>query len=222
MAAFPGAIPTFAGFTSTHTLAADNHAAQHNLEQAEIVQIATKLGIGAATPAAGTFLASDSDGESVWRAIQVGDFTALIDTVLNATYPVGSIYTNSSDPTNPATLLGFGTWIAFGAGKVPVGIDAGQAEFDTAEETGGAKTHTLTAAEMPTHSHTENAALYADVAVTSGTNYFTNNGTTRWNNATAGAGFGARAALSTGTAGSGGAHNNLQPYIVVYMWKRTA
>jgi len=56
-----------------------------------------------------------------------------------AAYPVGSIYL-STNGTNPATTLGFGTWSAFGAGRVPVGFDSGQTEFDTDEETGGAKT----------------------------------------------------------------------------------
>ena len=71
-------------------------------------------------------------------------------------YPVGSIYINASVATNPATLLGFGTWAAFGAGRVMVGLDAGQTEFDTAEETGGAKTHTLTTGELPASGLTVN------------------------------------------------------------------
>ena len=59
---------------------------------------------------------------------------ALLETV----YPVGSVYTNKTVSTNPATLFGFGTWTAI-AGRVVVGLDAGQTEFDTAGETGGAK-----------------------------------------------------------------------------------
>jgi microcystin-dependent protein len=51
--------------------------------------------------------------------------------------------------------LGFGTWAAFGAGRVLVGLDAGDVDFDTVEETGGAKTHTLTVDEMPSHTHTQ-------------------------------------------------------------------
>ena len=68
-------------------------------------------------------------------------------------YPVGSIYTNASDSTNPATLLGFGTWTAFGAGKVPVGFNSADSDFNTAEKTGGEKTHKLTTTEMPSHGH---------------------------------------------------------------------
>ena len=124
-------------------------------------------------------------------------------------FPVGSVFI-AVVSTNPATLLGYGTWAAFGAGRTLVGIDAGQTEFDTVKETGGAKTHTLIEAEMPSHAHVENQ-----------------------NSATTGAlaGWGARdtststsiaTGYSTAATGGGGAHNNLQPYIVVYMWERTA
>ena len=130
---------------------------------------------------------------------------------LSDVYPVGSIYINASDGTNPGTLLGFGTWVAFGAGRVPVGIDATQTEFDTAEETGGAKTHTLTISEMPSHTHnlgskdstagdggSFNEEFIEDPAdTTNGPN------------------------VTSSSTGGGSAHNNLQPYIVVYMWKRT-
>lgn len=74
----------------------------------------------------------------------------LID--IDQAWPVGAIYLSVS-PTNPGTTFGFGTWEAFGAGRMPVGHDGGDADFDTAEETGGAKTTTLTTAELPAHSH---------------------------------------------------------------------
>ena len=73
--------------------------------------------------------------------------------VLKKAYPIGSVYINASNSTNPASLLGFGTWVAFGAGKVMVGLDAGDTSFDTVGETGGEKTHILTVAEMPAHKH---------------------------------------------------------------------
>lgn len=118
-------------------------------------------------------------------------------------FPVGAIFISISS-TNPGTSLGYGTWTAFGTGQVLVGIDVGQTEFDVAEETGGAKTHTLTSAEMPNHTHsiqigdTDGAAGIADRSSSAVTS------------------------MNTGATGGGGAHNNLQPYIVVYMWKRTA
>lgn len=130
-----------------------------------------------------------------------------IQTILNKVYPVGSVVTFGVS-TNPATLLGIGTWTAI-AGKVIVGLDSGQVEFDTLDETGGAKTHTLTTAEMPAHTHNVGAS---DV---------------NWDAAAASAnpsaiytGFGNTFASTS--AGSGGAHNNLQPYIVKYVWQRTA
>lgn len=125
-------------------------------------------------------------------------------------FPVGSIYINVGS-TNPATLLGYGTWTAFGAGRVLVGLDATQAEFDTALETGGAKTHTLTQAEMPNHTHPQ---MRHGTTTGSLQGITTAPDTSSSNPNIMGP--------DTGGAGSGGAHNNLQPYIVVYMWRRTA
>ena len=135
--------------------------------------------------------------------------TAFVQAALEAVYPVGSIYINASVTTNPATLLGFGTWVAFGSGRVMVGQDSGQAEFNALEETGGAKTHTLTTSEIPSHTHGLSQ-------LKNHTNVFQK------------AGFydralgGGSAGYTTDSTGGGSAHNNLQPYIVVRMWKRTA
>lgn len=123
-------------------------------------------------------------------------------------FPVGSVYI-AVVSTNPATLLGYGTWSAFATGRTLVGIDAGQAEFDVVEETGGAKTHTLQTSEIPAHSHVQNLPTSQTGGQSSGTRDTSTNGS-------------GADALSTANAGGGGAHNNLQPYIVVYMWKRTA
>lgn len=60
--------------------------------------------------------------------------TAFVTAALSLAYPVGSIYINAAVSTNPSTLLGFGTWEAFGAGKVIVGLDSGDALFDTLED----------------------------------------------------------------------------------------
>ena len=67
-------------------------------------------------------------------------FPADLDGFLPEPFPVGSVFIAVVD-TDPATLLGYGTWSAFGAGKVLVGIDSSDTDFDTAEETGGSKTH---------------------------------------------------------------------------------
>ena len=125
---------------------------------------------------------------------------------ISACWPIGSVFI-SVVSTNPATLLGFGTWAAFASGRVLVGIDAAQTEFDVLEETGGAKVHTLTTSEIPAHTHTYSkpdtpvATLGVGISVDSVNSSSTAN---------------------TGSSGGGGSHNNLQPYITVSMWKRTA
>ena len=134
---------------------------------------------------------------------------ALDAAAINAiVYPVGSIYTNMAVATNPATLLGMGTWVAFGEGRVLVG-KAGSGTFDTLAATGGTETHTLSTSEIPSHTHTM-SGNNANDAGSSVPDVNTKSGSST-------------AVVNTTTAtGGGGAHNNLQPYIVVYMWKRTA
>jgi hypothetical protein len=133
--------------------------------------------------------------------------------LLDLTYPVGAIYI-SVVSTTPDSLFG-GTWSAWGTGRVPVGIDTGQAEFNTVEETGGSNTQTLSEANLPSHRHTG--------AYWNGTRVSLNDGASAgyhlsWaSNATAD-----EENWQTGYTGSGTAHNNLQPYITCYMWKRTA
>ena len=129
---------------------------------------------------------------------------AIISLTAALQLPVGSIYTNASVATNPATLLGYGTWVAFGAGRVQVGLDAAQTEFDTLGETGGAKTHTLLTSEIPAHTHgyTNNSGTYSGYLQVARP-------------------WGAPVSSTTGSTGGGGSHNNLQPYITVYAWKRT-
>jgi hypothetical protein len=150
---------------------------------------------------------------------------------ITAAYPVGSIYMNAADSGNPATLLGFGTWVAFGSGRVPVGIDAGDTDFDTAEETGGAKTHTLLSSEIPEHTHNLYVTTYqggddcawsndATDGRVGGNNQNRETRTSSQNNGKGARILGGTAQEVDGTNGQ--AHNNLQPYIVVYMWKRTA
>ena len=151
--------------------------------------------------------------------------TAFVQAALAAAYPVGSIYINATSSTNPATLLGFGTWTAFGAGRVMVGLDAGNAAFDTAEETGGSAdaitvshTHTATVTD-PGHKHT----FPTRYDFTGGGNGFQSpyNGLgTNVNSDTSTVTTGIT--VSNSTTGSSGTNANLQPYIVVRMWKRTA
>jgi len=119
--------------------------------------------------------------------------------ILTHAYPVGSIYINATNATNPGTLLGFGTWVVFGAGRVPIGIDSGDTDFDAAEETGGAKTVDAS------HDH---------AGFTGGVSF------------TGAVGSDTAGALDTkhrhSIASDGSATQSVvQPYIVVYMWKRT-
>jgi hypothetical protein len=100
----------------------------------------------------GELMYTDEDDNDVQLTsagkIYLGGVTlASMATLMGFIYPVGSVVTLGVS-TNPATLFGVGTWTAI-AGKVIVGIDAGQTEFDTLNETGGAKTHTITAEQIP-------------------------------------------------------------------------
>jgi hypothetical protein len=149
--------------------------------------------------------------------------TAFVQAALATLYPVGSIYINATSSTNPATLLGFGTWTAFGAGRVMVGFNSGNALFDTAEETGGSAdaivvshTHTATSTDSG-HTHGISPPAWStgsDRAQMSGSYEF---GT----QVTSTASSTANITTTVASTGSSGTNANYQPYITVYMWKRT-
>jgi hypothetical protein len=170
---------------------------------------------GTPTLPTGTIATTQSSGNSSTALAT----TAFVQTALAAMYPVGSIYTNASVSTNPATLLGFGTWTAFAAGRVMVGFNASNSLFDTAEETGGSAdaitvshTHTATVTDS---GHTHTSLVRPGGTVTGGGSvpYVTDGNT---GSATTGISVG------ISTTGSSGTNANYQPYITVYMWKRTA
>ena len=121
-------------------------------------------------------------------------------------WPIGSIFLNTVNE-NPSKYFG-GTWVSFGTGRCLVGVDTSQTEFNKVEKTGGEKTHKLTIDEMPKHKH----RLYRGGGTTAGYGSLLQN-TTQKNET-----------RDDMVLESGGdqAHNNLQPYITVYMWKRTA
>jgi hypothetical protein len=151
------------------------------------------------------------------KGISIGSVT--LDTYfLNKFYPIGTIYHTVSTALDTAAKMATqfgGTWVAWGTGRVPVGIDTGNAAFDTIEETGGAPTHTLSVAEMPTHGHTVSTGngqeLSSGVGAVVGRMGVNPN-----------TGSSAAASAKANDSGSGQAHNNLQPYITCYFWKRTA
>ena len=152
--------------------------------------------------------------------------TAFVQAALIGAYPVGSIYMNATVATNPATLLGFGTWTAFGTGRVPIGIDTGDADFDTLGETGGTKdsivpSHTHLAVTSSTdsgHTHTvpDVATGTAGSSVTIGQGRAIETKTTNTGTANI---VSSTTITSAGVSATG---KNVQPYIVVHMWKRTA
>lgn len=128
----------------------------------------------------------------------------------------------SVNSTNPKNLFG-GTWVAWGTGRVPVGIDTSQTEFASVEKTGGEKTHTLTVDEMPRHYHDlyiEDFLGQSGSTTTPAYYVAINNNATSYNYET---GVDSTTEVA-GTKIRGGSqpHNNLQPYIACYMWKRTA
>jgi hypothetical protein len=138
--------------------------------------------------------------------------TTFTATLLAALYPVGIVLTFGVS-TNPNTLFGFGTWTAI-AGKVIVGINSGDTEFDTLDETGGAKTVTLTSAQSGLVAHSHTAPGYAGVGAV--TTHFSNNTT----DVTPSSTIDSTNACSAANAAE--SHTNLQPYIVKYVWQRTA
>ena len=149
-----------------------------------------------------------------------GEFTAA--NINDAAYPIGSIYI-SVVSTNPATLLGVGTWVAFAEGRTIIGIKSTDTDFDTVEETGGAKTHTLTEAELPEHYHrTWNSRV--DSGFNPGDTWFGEDSsvqrTTEYDDYWGGSVT--QSSAKTDTVGDGDAHSIMNPYIVTYIWKRTA
>lgn len=131
--------------------------------------------------------------------------------VLKKVYPVGCIYT-STVSTNPNTLFGFGTWSEYGQGRVLVGKSA-EAEFDTAGKTGGAKTHTHDMSSGQADFSSEGTTGYVRRSFTSFTanRKFTISGDTTDSTTRT---------VSTQIEGNTDTISNLQPYIVVYFWKR--
>lgn len=145
--------------------------------------------------------------------------------IANSIYPVGSIYISASN-TNPASIFTWQTWEAFGQGRTLIGVGsveknnvttygsvtAGEKNFISAIEKGGEYKHTLSAAEMPKHTHTVDD-YYMDAS--------------QYNKVDFGKDLQVRAGTkhterTTSSAGTGNSHNNMSPYVTVYMWRRTA
>jgi hypothetical protein len=190
-----------------------------NTEYANIATaVATKADLasptftGTPTLPTGTIAVTQTVGNSS-TAIST---TAFVQATIALLYPVGSVYINATSSTNPGTLLGFGTWTAFGAGRVPVGFDSGNALFDAAEETGGSAN-----AIVVSHNHTATDAGHAHTTPFTTTANGTGGGADRpvqTGTTTTSTAF---ASITVSTEGSSATNANYQPYITVYMWKRT-
>lgn len=141
------------------------------------------------------------------------DDKTTLTAVINALYPVGSVFTTVSAIFNPNNAFPNTNWDEFGAGKVLVGQD-GTSDFNTLEETGGSKTHTLTVDEMPSHQHNSNVMSEDDRAYIGDTYPLAHKGLDIGSSGTK--------APKTSNTGGDQAHNILQPYIVVKMWVRRA
>lgn len=133
-----------------------------------------------------------------------------IDNIWEKIYPIGSIYI-STVATSPHFLFG-GLWVLWGQGRVPVGIDESNDNFNEVEKTGGEEAHTLTTAEMPSHAHYSSIHLCSEEAEGYGLNA---NAPAFTNRVIVEGGV-----INTSSTGSSQSHNNLQPYITCYMWKR--
>lgn len=153
--------------------------------------------------------------------------TAFVTSGLQAAYPVGSIYM-STVSTNPATLFGFGTWVAYGQGRMPISQDGSTYVAGT---TGGAATTTLSTANLPSHNHTATSSV-TDPGHTHSSSYLAYVGSGGGGIAGGGYSFstisvnsnttGISVSTSVGNTGSGTAVTTISPYIAVYMWNRTA
>ena len=133
--------------------------------------------------------------------------------LVNLLYPIGQIIIKG-DNEDYSNWLGF-TWERTAVGKVLVGIDTTDTDFNTIGKTGGEKTHTLTVAEMPAHNHNLNAFTSGSGS----TGRFT--GTYEWSSTSSDT-EGTKWIGNTVDAGGGQAHNNIPPYQVVAYWKRIA
>jgi hypothetical protein len=132
--------------------------------------------------------------------------------IIKKIYPIGSIYTNTTS-INPAQEFGFGTWQRFGAGKVLVGVNESDSDFNAANKTGGKKMHTLTINEIPSHTHTLSGNNRGDNA-----KYGQESAPGLWYDD---AEREAQDSDTISSTGGGQAHENMPPYITVYMWTRT-
>jgi hypothetical protein len=175
-------------------------------------------------------------GTDTVRAVTPAGLKAAIDAVMQLIFPVGSIYTSYSVSTNPATLLGFGTWVAI-TGRLLIGQDG---STYLAGANGGAETHTISSTNLPPHTHTFSATTgnqSANHTHNVGRDFDGGSGSSRYSvHDTGSSGAGGQSPTSSQSAShthavsgttSNGAFSNtgvnhMNPYVGVYLWHRTA
>ena len=213
-----------------------------DLSTAEVILSVRSTGMGLAVGKVAEEDSFDVGWQARFREDVRFDDALVFSSVLwlaNLVFPVGSIRMTVS-AADESTFLG-GTWVRWGTGRVPVGVNTSDTNFNTVEKTGGTNTHMLATAEMPSHNHsfsgsvTVNAngahahqASSGSYKVGSGSAstyyYMTNGGSSSGQTTESGGSHDHTGSVSgsVGNNGSGAAHNNLQPYITCYFWKRTA
>ena len=215
----PGSFTVNGNLTATGVTDTGNLSVGSNLS---VTGTTTLTGLATApTPTVG-----DNSTNIATTAFVQGNTTSAVQ----AAYPVGSIYMNASNATNPATLLGFGTWSALGAGQMLLGNGGGY----TAGQTGGSATTTLSTANLPAHNHSATSTVTDpghfhntylpfrtdNQAYSGGGQGFFGQGSANYQTDTKTTGI--TVSTSTANTGSGTAVTTISPYLVVYMWQRTA
>ena len=166
----------------------------------------------------------------------------LAPNTLESMWPVGSVYMNADDSTNPGTLIGFGTWTNFATGRMLVGVDESDSDFNASNKTGGAKRVSLTGAQNGPHTHAVDppstgtssngshnhkvpSVAFKASSTVGLTNYDTDSFTwgDRWTSTDGNHSHTVNIpSFTSGSSGSGDSHENMSPYVTVYMWKRTS
>ena len=149
------------------------------------------------------------NGETIATAERMNHIEEGITDLYNAIFPIGQIVIKG-DNEDYSNWLGF-TWERTAVGKVLVGIDSDDTDFNTIGKTSGEKTHTLTINEMPNHYHNVNYGSSAPLGLNSGSTGYKLNYE-----------VGGTQQIYASATGGSQPHNNLQPYQVVAYWKRIA
>lgn len=209
-------------FTTQHTLtnSAANMAGNYPANKSftvigTLADKFTSIEFSATVATESVVMSYDKDGRvGIGKAVEqgkagsldvAGDIYIGNKILIDIFYPIGSIY-QSVNSTNPSIFMG-GTWVRFGQGRVLVGVNESEIEFNVANKVGGAKSHTLTIEQIPAHTHTVAGGRIDNyVKVEASSTY----------------GYAHDRTHTTSSVGGGMPHNNLQPYTTVYMWHRTA